>query len=1046
MVLELKAAGAKSLHLSWNGGDDKLPRIVSTSFKFTMHDDENQDGRYDILYTGNETKYKVNIIHDASHTVIWQGFLLPDLYSEPYTNNVVFVDFEATDGLGRLKGKYLPDDYYFEEKSVIQIISACLRATGLNLDLFFAPAIENAVVKDYNAIYVDTETVFVDRRKKDAYTILTTLVEDMLCVLYQADNRWYFEGINRRQIRVMNYKNYNSAGEFVGFVEFTRAIKEHNALVTPMVTIVPPYGSINVSQKPSLVSLPETIYQEKNDGWAVPPGTNARILATDWLGYGGFDAYAEAYEYTVQLETNFGKLFTDIDFDRFIRLREKIYVQAGDKYHFAIAIDLVIYNTIDLGNTIDSLAGTIIEISIGGELVKNIQFEFLVEEKSKTVEFDFVVQESGLLDIKIYEPFLSLNQYYTLGLISRFAFKNLELKKLNDTEDIYIQNIVNDEFTLVKSVDLTIGDDASGFGESFRLAKLKTSIAYIIKEVTVKYPITFLGENYAVVDLQSANLIADNINSVYHDGALLADLEVIYNFNKGEEMVVRTTNVIAAGEVLLVYVYSKNDLFGNRDHWQQWTDAVYAIEKNRYAQVVADVYRRMHNVAHYKLDMTLNRSVKFNDILTFPYKQDQNYIITNCSWDLDANKTTVTAIKGYYLNSVVTNPDDNITPIVDAGEDITLPVATTNTSLLAIATDPDGFIVNYLWEQISGVSTVLFSTPTEAATLVTNLIGSGDYVFKVTVTDNEGATAFDTVTVRKNVSYVVDITEDCISDSSQLIGTPLDHTMYRRRKILGISVTPALPSGTSLTLTFKVTNFEIARSSIADYDDYIATPACVPPSPLPPLWIPGTRGRDILNPSGYNTNFGYAIMKNGALIYGAANGVYTNPDTIEVSLITTTDVFLIIDHFIRIYVDSYNQSLFGTKTNRKIELINAVITTGAGTVAGFPETIFAYDDFSPALITPSIVSYIIASTSVTLTLSDLNSASPETIDIYVEYCEVVANADDDWQVHGNVARTDTSYVVSGLTTGTNYKIRCKSVVTLDTFESEYSNIINISTL
>lgn len=1040
-MLELKKAGAKSLHLSYNGGDTKEPGIISTSFKFTMLDDENQDGRYDILYTGNETKYKVNLIHDASHTLFWQGYLLPDLYSEPYTNGVLFVDFEATDGLGRLKGKCLPDDYYFEEKSIIQVISACLRATGLELDLFFIPAIENAVVKDYNAIYVDTETVFKDNRKKDAYTILETLVKDMICVLYQADNRWYFEGVNHRQMRVVNYKHYNSDGVFVGFVEFTRGIKEHKALVTPMVTIVPPYGSINVSQKPSLVSLPETIYQEKNDGWAVPPGTNARVLATDWLGYGGFNAYAEAYDYSVQLQPIGGRLFTDIDLDRYIRLKQKHYLQAGEHYHFGITLDLLVYDN----DTTNKIAGTFVELTIGGVLIKNIQIEILENETSKTVEFDFVVQESGLFDIKIYEPFLWLEGYRRDPIYKNLiVFRKLELTKLNNTQDFLIEDVVNDEFTLVKDIDLTIGDSASGIGSVFRLDKLKTSISYVLKEVVVKYPISFNGEYYIVVDLQSANLIADNINHVYYDDEPLENLEVIYNFNKGEEMVVKTAEVIDAGEILYVRVYSLNDAFGNRDHWEQWTDAVYKIEKKRYAQVVADIYRRMHNVAHYKIDMTLNRSVKFNDILTFPYKQDQNYIITNCSWDLDSNKTTVTAIKGYYLNSVVTNPDDNISPIVDAGSDITLPIAVVNTSLLAVASDPDGFISSYLWEQVSGANTVSFSTPYNAATLVSGLTGSGDYVFRVTVTDNEGAKASDTVTVRKNVAYVVDITEDCISDVATRDLNPRDpYTNYQRRKILGVTITPPLPPGVSVTLTFRFTLFEIALNSISDYANYIATPLCEPPTELPPLLIPGNRGRDVLNPNGFAPAVGYAVVKNGALIYGAYNGVYTNPDTVEVSVLANTDLYLILSHFADVY-DS--PGIFGTKTNRKIELVNAVINVGAGTISDFPETIYAYNEFSPALITPSIVSYTIASTSVTLALSDLNSASPETIDIYVEYCEVVANADDDWQVHGNVARTATSYVVSGLTTGTNYKIRCKSVVSLDTFESEYSNVINISTL
>jgi hypothetical protein len=42
---------------------------------------------------------------------IWQGYILPDLYSEPYKQVNFFVNFTATDGLARLKGKYLTDDF-----------------------------------------------------------------------------------------------------------------------------------------------------------------------------------------------------------------------------------------------------------------------------------------------------------------------------------------------------------------------------------------------------------------------------------------------------------------------------------------------------------------------------------------------------------------------------------------------------------------------------------------------------------------------------------------------------------------------------------------------------------------------------------------------------------------------------------------------------------------------------------------------------------------------------------------------------------------------
>jgi hypothetical protein len=78
----------------------------------------------------------------------------------------------------------------------------------------FKPAIENFVNKDYDTIYIDT---LLDKdKKKDAYVILETLLKDGLNVCYQADNRWYIEGINVRNLRKVTYQKNDALGVFVG--------------------------------------------------------------------------------------------------------------------------------------------------------------------------------------------------------------------------------------------------------------------------------------------------------------------------------------------------------------------------------------------------------------------------------------------------------------------------------------------------------------------------------------------------------------------------------------------------------------------------------------------------------------------------------------------------------------------------------------------------------------------------------------------------------------------------------------------------------------
>ncbi len=62
--------------------------------------------------------------------------------------------------------------------------------------------------------------------------------------------------------------------------------------------------------------------------------------------------------------------------------------------------------------------------------------------------------------------------------------------------------------------------------------------------------------------------------------------------------------------------------------------------------------------------------------------------------------------------------------------------------------DPDGWLTqNFVWKQVSGPSTSTLVKKTYSQSYGTKLI-VGTYVFRVTVTDNKGATDYDDVTVR----------------------------------------------------------------------------------------------------------------------------------------------------------------------------------------------------------------------------------------------------------------------------------------------------------
>lgn len=908
-TIAIEQAARSSVVLEWQGSDAKDSKfIIGSSLRFTMLDPDYNDGLFDSIFTGNETRFKARLYLDAGNKTIWQGFLLPDSYSEPYHNGVIEVSFTATDGLGRLKGKYLADDFYTDEKSVIDIISACLAKTGLVLPLYFTPAIENAIVKDYQAIYLDTLHFIKKDKKQDAYKILNSVLKDMLCKVYQCDDRWYIDALNKTQFVAVNYKHYDAAGAYVGDVELVRALKESKPLMTPEITMVPPYGEIIVTHERTQLQLPETIDIEANDGWGISSGVIGEIFATHWAGNN--DYYAKAYhpDYIVALPAVLGTGFDDVDVTQFISLKAKLYVAPGITLSFSLEFKPSRSPVYAPSTSAFFENGTKGEILIDG-VVKHeflVQFDNADDEYSTTVAFDILPLDAGLLDIRIYQPFC--NNTVSYAHIENFLIEKITLDQTPFIEQEITQDSINDEYTIVKDHELVFADDYTGQNKAFLLSKQRTlGATYNTINVPVLYGQTILGVNYTTVQLDGANLIKDNIDTVYYNDVLLTDLQVVYNLNQGEQMVIITNAPITSGS-FDVRVYNVNDIAGDRAHWQQWTDAVFQIESERYAQIIANVYRRMFNVPHYKLNMTLNQSVKINDILTFPYKLLQNYFITNCRWVIDECETTVTAIKGYYQNDIIINPGDNIPPIVIAGDDIYLTTGVTIAAFAATAYDPDGFIATIIWEKISGDNDAIIETP---GNLITNLTGlNGDaYTFKITVTDNEGATASDTVGIYRIKEYDFNNTISCTTDENHGSG---QGSYQIRRRIFTIPTTPVLPDGLTLNLSFSFENFAQGAGAHTDAGDFLGA-TCV---------ALGARVDGGVN---------NVIYKNGFEVFrGPSN--YLSSATVNINMVSGDVIQIQIEALVP-PVDN----------NTRCTLTEAVDVDGETVITGLPLEVLAFD-------------------------------------------------------------------------------------------------------
>ena len=114
-------------------------------------------------------------------------------------------------------------------------------------------------------------------------------------------------------------------------------------------------------------------------------------------------------------------------------------------------------------------------------------------------------------------------------------------------------------------------------------------------------------------------------------------------------------------------------------------------------------------------------------------------------------------------------PPANVAPTVVVSADVIITLPTTSTSVTAVGNDMDGTIVGYAWSKVSGPSTYTINSPTSATTTLSNLV-EGTYVFRNTVTDDDGATDTDDLTVM--VRPVPNVAPTANAGSDQSITLP----------------------------------------------------------------------------------------------------------------------------------------------------------------------------------------------------------------------------------------------------------------------------------
>jgi hypothetical protein len=227
----------------------------------------------------------------------------------------------------------------------------------------------------------------------------------------------------------------------------------------------------------------------------------------------------------------------------------------------------------------------------------------------------------------------------------------------------------------------------------------------------------------------------------------------------------------------------------------------------------------------------------------------------------------------------VTEAGTNIFPVASAGANKVIKLPLNSTSLNGSGSDEDGTITTYLWTQTSGTTATILS-PSTPTTTVSGLV-EGDYTFRLTVTDDKGATAFAEVLIRvinstSNLPPTVDAGPSVKiflpTNTLTLNGTASDDGViasYLWSKLSGPTVTLVNPAELNLSLTNLVLGEYVFKLTVTDQDGAsafdVVRVTVLPESSLPPVVNAGP-DQEITFPENQVTLTGTAVSSTGSIV------------------------------------------------------------------------------------------------------------------------------------------------------------------------------------
>lgn len=280
MPLIIESTQVQFPELKFDGGDTLYQVFRNSSLKFNLLVKDKADAKFLHLFTGDEKRYlvKVNMIdEDDNSQLLWKGFLLPDIYNEPYTNGVFFVPFEAIDMLSRLKD-YTLNSWFFDDRYPLpKLLAYLLEATGLQQNIVIAPAIVPEIATSIAMINVPIAQYADKNKYDDNAKILEDVLDSLGLQLYSFRGYWFVIGINRLHEPIVSMcEVFDVNGDFVEYARIERGIASFFS-----------EDSVNLSAEPTLKKVAFELDVANRLNVFSDSIVNPEFFSSDYISYFG---------------------------------------------------------------------------------------------------------------------------------------------------------------------------------------------------------------------------------------------------------------------------------------------------------------------------------------------------------------------------------------------------------------------------------------------------------------------------------------------------------------------------------------------------------------------------------------------------------------------------------------------------------------------------------------------------------------------------------------------------------------------------------------